>query len=134
MLKYLRLQLGLSQYELSTLVGLSRGSIEGIEGEYNHATKDTLLKLGKVIDFKKLCCDDYSKFIINSPSYILKEWRMKNKYTIRSAASYFSIPYSTYRYWEKGQIMSKETYYKIKTKLDEIYKELNYETTINQKS
>ena len=50
---------GLTQQKLSKLTGLSRSTINDLErGSRNNISRDTLLKLIKVLD-KNILCDDY---------------------------------------------------------------------------
>lgn len=120
-MKKARLKLRLSQKKLAKECGLSSGAIAGYEYDTIHPSKDALIKLGKIIDLKYLCCDDYSKFIISNYIEDLKSWRQKENLSIRAASKNLGIPSSTYIAWENGTYtISKDNYYKIKNKLKEL--------------
>jgi transcriptional regulator with XRE-family HTH domain len=116
-LRYYRIEKNLSQQDLSELTGISRSFIDSIEKDNHILSKDTLLKLNKVFDIYKFPLDDYYKFILQDTSEYFKSWRSKNKLSLRAAANILNVPHSTLRYWEKGNIINKETYLNIKSLL-----------------
>ena len=61
---------GLTQQKLSKLTGLSRSTINDLErGSRNNISRDTLLKLIKVLD-KNILCDDYLLLVLNQEKNI----------------------------------------------------------------
>lgn len=120
-LKIERLRKGLSQSDLSKLSGIRRSDISIYELDNTIPTKNTLIKLSKVLDLNYICNEGYSKLIISDFSNKLKLWRIKNNYSIANACKYFDTDRSTYYKWEKGIFnISKDKYYYNKNLIDSI--------------
>ena len=120
-LKNERLKKGLSQYDLSKLTCITRGSISEYELNNIIPTKETLLKIGSILDISYICNEGYSKLIISNFPNKLKLWRVKNNLSIAKACKYFHTDRGTYYKWEKGIFnISKEKYYYNKNLIDYI--------------
>lgn len=120
-LKKARLKLGLSEKQLSIKCNLSRGAICGYENESIYPSKQALLKLTKYIDKDYLCVDEYSKFLFSNYPKKLKEWRISNNLTLRTASKILAVSSSAIGSWEKGICsMDKENYQKIKAIIKDI--------------
>ncbi|MEG2246415.1 MAG: helix-turn-helix transcriptional regulator [Peptostreptococcaceae bacterium] len=120
-LKIERLRKGLSQSDLSILSGIRRSDISIYELDSTFPTKNTLIKLGKVLDLNYICNEGYSKLIISDFSNKLKLWRIQNNYSIANACKYFYTDRSTYYKWEKGLFnISKDKYSSSKNLIDSI--------------
>ncbi|WP_279232968.1 helix-turn-helix transcriptional regulator [Hathewaya histolytica] len=118
-----RLELNLSQKELSVLCNISRGAINMYENDYIHPSRIVLYKLGTVLDLDYLC-DDYSKLLLSNYIDQLKKWRIKNNFSMRKAAKFLEVPPNTYISWENGLYdIGINNYNKIKEKLLDILKE-----------
>ena len=76
-LKIERLRKGLSQSDLSKLSSIRRSDISVYELDNTIPTKNTLIKLGKVLDLNYICNEGYSKLIISDFPNKLKLWRIK---------------------------------------------------------
>ncbi|MCY6354881.1 helix-turn-helix domain-containing protein [Clostridium sp. ZS2-4] len=90
-MKKARLKLGLSQYALATKTGLTRNSIDNYERDTVHPSRAALKKLITVIDKDYLCNDEYYKFILSDYPNTIKNWRLKNKLSLRAAAEILEI-------------------------------------------
>ena len=120
-LKNERLKKGLSQQDLSNLTNIARASISEYELNNIIPTKETLLKIGLILDISYICNEGYSKLIISNFPNKLKLWRIKNNLSITKACKYFYTDRSTYYKWEKGIFnISKEKYYCNKNLIDSI--------------
>ena len=103
---------GLSQKQLAIDTGLSLSTINELEsGLRDTITKNTLLKLLKVLD-KNILCDDYCNFILN------QEDNMDNlikKYGITNLCNLINSHHSTVYDWKNGKTtISKKKYIIIK--------------------
>ena len=120
-LKNERLKKGLSQSDLSNLTNIARAAISEYELNNIIPTKETLLKIGGVLDIDYICNEGYSKLIISNFNEKLKLWRLKNNLSITKASAYFNTYKSTYYKWEKGIFnISKDKYYHNKNLIDSI--------------
>ena len=120
-LKNERLKKGLSQSDLSNLTNITRAAISEYELNNIIPTKETLLKIGAVLDIDYICNEGYSKLIISNFNEKLKLWRLKNNLSIAKACNYFNTDKCTYYKWEKGIFnISKYKYYKNKNLIDSI--------------
>lgn len=120
-LKNERLKKGLSQSDLSNLTNITRAAISEYELNNIIPTKETLLKIGSVLDIDYICNEGYSKLIISNFNENLKLWRLKNNLSITKASAYFDTDKSTYYKWEKGVFnISKDKYYQNKSLIDSI--------------
>ncbi|NFE82324.1 helix-turn-helix transcriptional regulator [Clostridium sporogenes] len=118
-LKKARMKLGLSQKQLSVKCNINRSTIMDYENNSIHPSKEALMKLSKVIDLNYICISGYSKFILSDYSSIIKNWRIKNKLTVREAAKVLNINSTTLNRWEKGIYMvSKDNYERIRDIID----------------
>lgn len=76
----------------------------------------------KIIDALKVDVeyfeDDYYSFVLSDKytSY-LKQWRMKNTKRVEDIERILGVTYASFRSWEKGEIMSRDSFNKIKHKL-----------------
>ncbi|NFG03092.1 helix-turn-helix transcriptional regulator [Clostridium sporogenes] len=114
-LKKNRMKLGLSQKQLSIKCNINRSTIMDYENDSVHPSKEALIKLSKVIDLNYICISGYSKFILSDYCSIIKNWRIKNKLTVREAAKVLNVDSSTLNRWEKDTYMiSKGNYERIK--------------------
>lgn len=114
-MKKARLKLGLSQYTLAAQTGLTRNSIDNYERDTIHPSRTALKKLITVIDKNYLCCDEYSKFILSDYPNIVKNWRIENKLSLRSAAKILGIGATTLSGWENElYTISKNNFEKLK--------------------
>lgn len=96
MLKNERLKKSLSQYDLSKLTNITRGTISEYKVNSIIPTKETLLKIGLILDINYICNEGYSKLIISNFCNKLKLWRVKNNLSITKACKYFYTDKSTY--------------------------------------
>lgn len=120
-LKNERLRKGLSQSDLSNLTNIARAAISEYELNNIIPTKETLLKIGTVLDIDYICNEGYSKLIISNFNEKLKLWRLKNNLSIAKACNYFDTDRGTYYKWEKGIFnISKDKYYQNKSLIDSI--------------
>ncbi|EJO5349356.1 helix-turn-helix transcriptional regulator [Clostridium botulinum] len=109
------MKLGLSQDQLSIKCNINRSTIVGYENDSIHPSKEGLIKLNKVIDLNYICISGYSRFILSDYCSIIKNWRIKNKLTVRQAAKVLNVDSTTLNRWERGIYMvSKDNYEKIK--------------------
>lgn len=120
-LKNERLKKGLSQYDLSNLINITRAAISEYELNNIIPTKETILKIGLVLNIDYICSEGYSKLIISNFNKKLKLWRLKNNLSITKASTFFDTDKSTYYKWENGIFnMSKDKYYQNKNLIDSI--------------
>lgn len=120
-LKNERLKKGLSQSDLSNLTNITRAALSEYELNNIIPTKETILKIGSVLDIDYICNEGYSKLIVSNFNEKLKLWRLKNNLSITKASTYFNTDKSTYYKWEKGIFnISKEKYYCNKNLIDSI--------------
>lgn len=120
-LKNERLKKGLSQSDLSNLTNITRAALSEYELNNIIPTKETILKIGSVLDIDYICNEGYSKLIVSNFNKKLKLWRLKNNLSITKASTYFNTDKSTYYKWEKGIFnISKEKYYCNKNLIDSI--------------
>ncbi|WP_142415372.1 helix-turn-helix transcriptional regulator [Hathewaya massiliensis] len=118
-----RIKRNLSQKELSVLCNISRGAINMYENDYKHPSRIALYKLGTVLDLEYLC-DDYAKLLLSNYADKLKNWRIKNNFSMRKAAKVLEVAPTTYISWENGLYdIGINNYNKIKEKLLDILKE-----------
>lgn len=118
-LKKLRLSMGLSQCELGSKVGMQHSMIGSYERNEFHPTLDSINKLISVLDTNILCCEGYSKFLLDSNNFKdkLTKWRNENNLTKRSASKLIGISEKGYATWENGSIMSITTFSNVKESL-----------------
>lgn len=120
-LKIERIRKGLSQSDLSKVTGITRTTISEYELNNIIPSKDTLLKIGHILNLDFICCEGYSKLLICNFYLKLKYWREKNNYSIYQACKIFNIDKSSYYRWEKGVfIISRSKYYSNKALVDSI--------------
>lgn len=114
-LKKLRLSMGLSQYELGSKVGMQHGMIGSYERAEFYPTLDSINKLGTVLDINILCCEGYSKFLLESFTFKhrLLEWRIRSNMSKRDSAKLFGISERAYSSWENGYVMNINSYLKV---------------------
>ena len=120
-LKNERLKKGLSQFDLSNLTNITRTAISEYELNNIIPTKETILKIGLILNIDYICSEGYSKLIISNFNEKLKLWRLKNNLSITKASTFFDTDKSTYYKWEKGIFnISKDKYYQNKNLIDSI--------------
>ena len=109
--KKAKLSAGLSQKQLAIATGLSRSTINDFEAGYRDSiTKDTLLKLLKVLD-KNILCDDYCNFILNQKENMQK---LIDKYTINKIIDVLHCHRATVERYRDGKYqISRENFNKL---------------------
>lgn len=102
---------GLTQQELAITTNLSRSTINDFECGYRDSiSKDTLLKLLKVLD-KNILCDDYCTFILNQKENIKK---IIDEYTINKIIEVLHCHRSTVERYKDGKYqISRENFNKL---------------------
>lgn len=122
-LKKLRLSMGLSQYELGNKTGMQHSMIGSYERDEFYPTLDSINKLSTVLDINILCCDGYSKFLLESYTFKdrLFKWRLENNLTKRDAAKALDISERGYGEWENGIVMNIKSFNKVKNNLTKYY-------------
>ncbi len=113
--------MGLSQYELDNKVGMQHSMIGSYERDKFYPTLDSINKLGVVLDINVLCSEGYLKFLLQSPAFKGKlfKLRLENNLTRRNAAKLYGISERGYSLWEDGVLMNINTYDKVKLNLSE---------------
>ena len=107
--------------DLSKLINVTRSDISKYELNDIIPNKETLFKIGKVLNIRYICNDGYTNIIISDFKKKLKYWRLKNNLTISKACKYFNTDKSTYYKWEKGIFnISREKYNSNKALIDYI--------------
>lgn len=111
--------MGLSQYELGNKVGMQHSMIGSYERDEFYPTLDSINKLSSVLDISILCCEDYSKSLLNPGDFKnkLTKWRKENNLTKRDASKLLGISERGYVSWENEIIMNSTTYSKARKKL-----------------
>lgn len=107
---------GLTQIELSKLTGLSRSTINELErGSRDNISRDTLLKLIKILD-KNILCDDYLLFILNQEENITN---LLNKYGVGKLCAILECHHSSIYRWKVFKCQFPRSKYNIIKKLDQ---------------
>lgn len=111
--------MGLSQYELGNKVGMKHSMIGSYERDEFYPTLDSINKLSYVLDISILCCEGYSKFLLNPDDFKdkLAKWREENNLNKRDASKLLGISEKGYASWENGIIMNSTTYSKTRENL-----------------
>ena len=128
---------GLTQQKLSKLTGLSRSTINDLErGSRNNISRDTLLKLIKVLD-KNILCDDYLLFVLNQEKNISS---LIDQHGITKLCSILKCNHSSIYRWKvfKNQINSYDLIdfirdFRIVNKGDGSYINISRNQTVNEK-
>lgn len=106
-LKKVKLIKGINQKQLSKLTTLDRSTICDIKrGTRDNISRDTLLKLLKVLD-KDILCDDYLLFILNQEQNITL---LVEKYGINKLCDILKCHHSSIYRWKvfKNQILKSK--------------------------
>lgn len=108
-IKKAKLIKGITQKELALKSGLSLPAVCELEAGYrDNITRDTLLKLLKVLD-KDIICDDYLLFVLEQGHYINEAIL---KYGITYLCKYLKCHHKTIYGWRDSKHkISKEKYY-----------------------
>lgn len=108
---------GLTAEELGTLCSISKNTVYSYESNTAIPRPEIMKKIINVLNVDvKYFEDDYYSFVL-SENYCeyLKEWRKLLK--VEELEEILNISYITYLNWEKGSMMSRNTFDKIRDKL-----------------
>ena len=107
---------GLTQYQLSDLIGLSRSTINELECGYrDYITRETLLKLISVLD-KDIICDDYLLYILNQEKNITF---LIDQYGIIKLCTILKCHHSSIYRWKDFKFQLPKDKFEIIKKLDQ---------------
>ncbi len=120
LLKYYRKINGYSQLDVANKIGFknNRNIIKDYELGKILPSRDVSVKLAKLFNInKKYFYDDYFIFLDKAPN-ILKEYRRNKNLNKTQLADLLGTSYSIISRWEKGYIISRNYYKKIKELLE----------------
>ena len=107
-LKKAKLMAGFTQKTLAAATGLSLSTINELEAGYRDSiSRDTLLKLLRVLD-KDLLCDDYCLFILEQEKNVQE---LIEKYGVDKICDFLKIHRSTLERWKSFKYQLNRTYY-----------------------
>lgn len=111
---------GLTAREFGELCNLCEGTIYAYESNLDIPSPPTMKRIVKALDIDiEYFKDDYFNFIF-SENYteILKTWRNENIKKYLQVKEILGVSYGSYRNWEKGAIMSRDFFNRIKDKMN----------------
>lgn len=106
-IKYYRMYQDIRQIDLGKKVNVEVSVIKNIENNklkaYNVNTINSIFDVLNIKD-KVVINDDYLKFLLNNPSFIIKKTRKSYNMTQQEFADYVGITKSCIKQWEIGRV------------------------------
>ena len=123
-LKYNRLNLGLTQTQLASITGVNYKSIGHYENGYCYPNKEFLNKLSLIMNINDLLIDNYLKFIYYDGLEKLIMYRKSKNLSYTQFAKILGVSKDTIIKWESlnnsNFYLQPNTYSKIENKLKEL--------------
>ncbi|MCY6354464.1 helix-turn-helix transcriptional regulator [Clostridium sp. ZS2-4] len=98
-----RLLKGLSQEELTRYIGVADGTMDTYEFDRAFPSPEKLKKIAECLEVPlEYFFDGYYEFVVGDYGKKIRDWREKNKLTLKEAAMVIGVSEKTWGWWEKG--------------------------------
>lgn len=109
-----RLLKGISQKELARYIGVADGTMDTYEFDRAFPSPEKLKKIAECLEVPvEYFFDEYYEFVFGDYGKKIKDWREKNKLSLKEAAMVVGVSERTLIGWERGVDYPNRIKYKI---------------------